>query len=149
MWFSWFFLKSRDVKTWRRTSKTESFFQKRNSIRNVLQLTRNLCHFRFNSYGPLCDFHKSDDLDLDLYPIFTKKICQGPWNWIHQLSKFRWLNQWCGLYISSITDSTFHRIGPEAVNYFGRNDFAWQLRPEVRQTAVPLPVLQSSERMAI
>ena len=54
-----------------------------------MQLTRTLCHFRFNSYGPLCDFHKSGDLDLDLYPIFTKKNCQGPWNWVHQLSKFQ------------------------------------------------------------
>ena len=56
---------------------------------NVLQPTRSLCHFRLKGYGPLCDFHKSGDLDLDLYPIFTKKNCQGPWNRIHQLSIFQ------------------------------------------------------------
>ena len=73
---------------------TEHLSQRRNFIRNVLQPTRSLCHFRFKSYGPLCDFHKSGDLDLDIYPIFTKKICQGPWNWVHQLSKFQknWAN---------------------------------------------------------
>ena len=53
--------------TWRKgvTSyvKTEHLSQKRNFIRNVLQPTRSLCHFRFKSYGPLCDFHKSGDLD--------------------------------------------------------------------------------------
>ena len=54
-----------------------------------MQLTRSLCHFRFNSYGPLCDFHKSGDLDLDLYPIFTKKFCHGPWTRIHHMSKFQ------------------------------------------------------------
>ena len=79
--------------TWRKgvTSyvKTEHLSQKRNFIRNVLQPTRSLCHFRFKSYGPLCDFYKSGDLDLDLYPIFTKIFCQGPWNWVHQLSKFQ------------------------------------------------------------
>ena len=79
--------------TWRKnlTSyvKTEGLYQKRNSIRNVMQLTRSLCLFRFNSYGPLCDFHKSGDLDLDLYPIFTKTICQGPWTRIHHMSKFQ------------------------------------------------------------
>ena len=32
---------------------------------------------------------RDGDLDLDLYPIFTQKFCQGPWNWIHQLSKFQ------------------------------------------------------------
>ena len=54
-----------------------------------MQLTRSLCDFRFKSYGQLCDFHKSGDLDLDLYPIFTKIFCQGPWNRIHQLSIFQ------------------------------------------------------------
>ena len=34
-----------------------SHVQKRHSIRNVLQPTRSLYHFRFKSYGPLCDFH--------------------------------------------------------------------------------------------
>ena len=94
MWFSLNLLKSRDVKTWRHRSKTEHLSHKRNFIRNVLQPTINLCHFRFKSYGPLCDFYKSGDLDLDLYPIFTQKIYQGPWNWVHQLSKFQknWAN---------------------------------------------------------
>ena len=59
--------------TWRKnvTSyvKTEGRLQKRHSIRNVMQPTRSLYDFRFKSYGLLCDFHKSGDLDLDLYPI--------------------------------------------------------------------------------
>ena len=63
--------------TWRKnvTSyvKTGHLSQKRNFIRNVLQPTRSLCHFRFKSYGPLSDFHKSGDLDLAFYPIFKKK----------------------------------------------------------------------------
>ena len=46
--------------TWRKnvTSyvKTDGRIQKRHSIRNVLQPTRSLYHFRFKSYGPLCDF---------------------------------------------------------------------------------------------
>ena len=79
--------------TWRKSVtsyvKTEHLSHKRNFIRNVLQPTRSLCHFQFKSYGPLCDFYKSGDLDLDLYPIFTKKICQGPWNGVHRLSKFQ------------------------------------------------------------
>ena len=37
----------------------------------------------------LCYFNKSGDLDLDLYPIFTPKKCQGPWNWVHELSNFQ------------------------------------------------------------
>ena len=47
--------------TWRKnvTSyvKTDGRMQKRHYIRNVLQPTRNLYHFRFKSYDPLCDFH--------------------------------------------------------------------------------------------
>ena len=58
------------------------------SSRINLQPTRSLYDFRFKSYGPLCDFYKSGDLDLDLYPIFTPKKCQGPWNWVHELSNF-------------------------------------------------------------
>ena len=42
------------------------------SARNNLQPTRSLYDFRFKSYGLLCDFHKSGDLDLKLYPIFKK-----------------------------------------------------------------------------
>ena len=77
--------------TWRKnvTSyvKSECLFQKWNSIRNVLQPTRNLCYFRYKSYGPLCDFHKSGDLDLDFYPI-SKKINLGRfWTRIHHMSK--------------------------------------------------------------
>ena len=63
--------------------------QRRNSIRNVLQPTRILYQFRFKSYGPLCDFRKSGDLDLDLYPILTKQNLDGPWTRIHQLSKYQ------------------------------------------------------------
>ena len=47
--------------TWREnvTSyvKTDGRMQKRHSIRNFMQPTRSLYHFRFKSYGPLCDFH--------------------------------------------------------------------------------------------
>ena len=47
--------------TWRKnvTSyvKTDGRIQKCHSIKNFLQPTRNLYHFRFKSYGPLCDFH--------------------------------------------------------------------------------------------
>ena len=135
-----FCLKSRDVKTWRRTSngwphtkapfhkerfatnqkslslpvqklwpiyyvifndyfevlwrknmtsyvKSACLFQKRNSIRNVLQPTRNLCYFRYKSYGQLCDFHKSGDLDLDFYPISKKKNLGRFWTRIHHMSK--------------------------------------------------------------
>ena len=77
--------------TWRKnvTSyvKTERLWQKRNLIRNVLQPTRSLCHFRFKSYGPLSDFHKSGDLDLALHPIFKKKNFNRPWSRRHLLSK--------------------------------------------------------------
>ena len=47
--------------TWRKnvTSyvKTDGRIQTRCSIRNILQPTRSLYHFRFKSYSPLCDFH--------------------------------------------------------------------------------------------
>ena len=46
--------------TWRKnvTSyvNSEGRLQKRHSIRNVAQPSRRLYHFRFKSYGPLCDF---------------------------------------------------------------------------------------------
>ena len=75
--------------TWRKnvTSyvKIEGLLQKRNSIRNVLQPTRSLYHFQ--SYGPLCDFHKSGDLDLDFYPISKKIILCRPWTRIDHMSK--------------------------------------------------------------
>ena len=54
-----------------------------------MQLTRSLCHFRFKSYGPLCDFHKSGDLDLDFDPISKKNNLGGPWTRIHHMSKVR------------------------------------------------------------
>ena len=77
--------------TWRKnvTSyvKTDGRLQMRHSIRNVMQLTRSLCHFRFKSYGPLCDFHKSGDLDLDFYPISKKIIVVRTWTRIHHMSK--------------------------------------------------------------
>ena len=77
--------------TWRKnvTSyvKTGHLSQKRNSIRNVLKPTRSFGHFRFKSYGPLSDFHKSGDLDLALYPIFKKKMLQGPRIRIHRMSQ--------------------------------------------------------------
>ena len=85
MWFSLIFFKV----TWRKnvTSyvKTERHSRKRNSMRNVLPPTGSLCHFRFKSYGPLSDFHKSGDLDLARWPIF-KFFCKD--------------RQRCGLYIA-------------------------------------------------
>ena len=69
--------------------KMEHLSQKRNFIRNVLQPTRSICHFRFKSYGRLSDFHKSGDLDLAFYPIFKKKIAHSPWSRRHHLSKFQ------------------------------------------------------------
>ena len=63
--------------TWRKkiTSyvKTDGRLQKRHSESNVVLPARSLYHFRFKSYGPLCDFHKSDDLDLELLSDFKKK----------------------------------------------------------------------------
>ena len=77
--------------TWRKnvTSyvKSECLLQKRNYIRNVLQPTINLCYFRYKSYGPLCDFHKSGDLDLDFYPISKKNNFGRFWTRIHHMSK--------------------------------------------------------------
>ena len=67
--------------------RTCGLLQKRNSIRNVMQLTGSLCHFRFKGYGPLCDFHKSGDLDLDFYPISNFLIFGRPWTRIHHMSK--------------------------------------------------------------
>ena len=52
-----YFLNSRDVKNVTSYVKTDGRIQKRHSIRNSLQPTRSLYHFRFKSYGPLCDFH--------------------------------------------------------------------------------------------
>ena len=37
--------------------KTDGRIQNRRSIRNICQPTRSLYHFRFKSYGLLCDFH--------------------------------------------------------------------------------------------
>ena len=91
--------------TWRKhvTSyvKTGQLSQKRNSIRNVLNPTRSFGHFRFKSYGPLSDFHKSGDLDLPFIRFSKKKIVQGPWSRRHILSKKsgRSDNR-CGLYIA-------------------------------------------------
>ena len=81
------------IVTWRKYVtayvKTEGIWQKRNYIRNVMQLSRSLCDFRFKSYGPLCDFHKSGDLDLDFYPISKKNNMGRPWTRIHHMSKFQ------------------------------------------------------------
>ena len=37
--------------------QTDGRIQNRRSIRNICQPTRSLYHFRFKSYGLLCDFH--------------------------------------------------------------------------------------------
>ena len=77
--------------TWRKkiTSyvKTDGSFQKRICERNHVLPPRSLYDFRFKSYGPLCDFHKNGDLDLDFHPISKKKNLEGPWTSLHQLSK--------------------------------------------------------------
>ena len=69
----WFFLKSRDVKAWRRTSKRRSLTEAQPT----------------GSYGPLCDFTKVVTLTLTLTPILPKKLCQGTWARVHQLYKFQ------------------------------------------------------------
>ena len=82
--------------------KTDGRLQRRHYIRNVMQLTRSLCHFRFKSYGPLCDFHKSGDLDLDFYPISKKKMCRSYLNQnTSNVKKSGRSVQWCGLYIAN------------------------------------------------
>ena len=98
----------------KRDVNSEGRLQRRYYIRNVAQPTRSLYDFRFKSYGPLCDFYKSGDLDLDLYPIFTKKIARV-----------------LGTYISC---QIFRKIGPvvacTSCNYGQTN------RQTDRQTAV-------------
>ena len=79
--------------------KPKCLLQKRNSIRNVLHPTRNLCYFRYKSYGPLCDFHKSGDLDLDFYPISKKKTFVSSLN--QNTSYVKKSVQWCGLNIAN------------------------------------------------
>ena len=54
-------------------------------FRNVFQPTRSLYDFRFKSYGILCDFYKSGDLDLDLNPNLTKILWRRTWTRVHQL----------------------------------------------------------------
>ena len=84
---------------------SESRLQKRHSIRNIAQPTGSLYDFRFKSYGPLCDFYKSGDLDLDLNPNLTKKTLPGYLDLststvpISERS-----DQWCGLYDREQTD---------------------------------------------
>ena len=72
MWFLQIFLKSRDVKTWRRTSKRsdtpEAEFYKERSATNQKSLPLPVQKL----WAIIC-FHKSGDLDLALYPIFKKK----------------------------------------------------------------------------
>ena len=114
IWRNIFFPKIYDFfkVTWRKnvTSyvKTEDRLQKRNSIRNVMQLTRSLYHFRFKRYGPLCDFHKSGDLDLDFYPISKKINLEGPWTRLHQLSKYQY-DRSTGVACTSRTDGQTDR----------------------------------------
>ena len=69
--------------------KSEGRLQRRHSIGNVVQPTTSLYDFRLKSYGTLYDFYKNGDLDLDLNPNFTKKLCQGTWTRVHQLYKFQ------------------------------------------------------------
>ena len=81
--------------------QTEGLLQKRNYIRNVLQPTRSICHFRYTSYSPLCYFHKSGDLDLDFDPI-SKKKCGWSLNQNTSYVKSSGRSvQWCGLYIAN------------------------------------------------
>ena len=81
-----FCLKSGDVKTWRRTSKSEGHLQKRYSVRNVFQPTRSFYDFRFQSYGSKGDFHGF--------------WCVWPWPWHSRSfdflnSPFVPLHDWC------------------------------------------------------
>ena len=54
--------------------KTEGTWQKRNYIRNVLQATRSLCHFRFKSYGHYLIFTKVVTLTLPFVRLSKKKV---------------------------------------------------------------------------
>ena len=54
--------------------KTEGTWQKRNYIRNVLQPTRSLCHFRFKSYGHYLIFTKVVTLTLPFVRLSKKKV---------------------------------------------------------------------------
>ena len=42
---------------WSHVTSKRDVKRRRHFIRNILQPTRSLYHFRFKSYGPLCDFH--------------------------------------------------------------------------------------------
>ena len=69
------------------------------SSRNNLQPTRNLYDFRFKSYGLLCDFHKSGDLDLNRYPIFQKFKMPGSYELHTSAAKeSERSDQYCDLY---------------------------------------------------
>ena len=103
-----FSLTSRSAKTWRRMSKTEYPWQKSHSSWNVFQPTRSLYDFRFKSYGILCDFYKSGDLDLDLNPNLTKKLWRRTWTRIHQLYKFQ-RDRPSGVTCTSRTDGQTNR----------------------------------------
>ena len=89
MWFSLIFLKSRDVQRWRRTSKH------RVSCRSgILQGTfSNQPEASTTSSSKVMAhyviFTKVVTLTLIFIRFSPKKICQGPWNWVHQLSKFQ------------------------------------------------------------
>ena len=54
--------------------KTGGTWQKRNYIRNVLQPTRSLCHFRFKSYGHYLIFTKVVTLTLPFVRLSKKKV---------------------------------------------------------------------------
>ena len=70
--FTDFCLKSRDIKTWRRTSErrylTEAELYKERFASNPKSLS-----LPVQKLWPLSDFHKSGDLDLALRPIVKKK----------------------------------------------------------------------------
>ena len=55
--FHWFLFKVTWHKNVTSYFKTDGRLQNHRSIRNICQPTRSLYHFRFKSYGPLCDFH--------------------------------------------------------------------------------------------
>ena len=64
--------------TWRKNLmsyvKTEHLSQKRNFMRNILQPTRSLCHFRFKSYGHYLIFTKVVTLTLPFVRLSKKKV---------------------------------------------------------------------------
>ena len=95
---------------------------------NVFQPTRSLYDFRFKSYGILCDFYKSGDLDLDLNPNLTKKLWPGV------------------LGPEYINCKNFRKIGPVVWPVRSRTDGQTRQTDKQTVTAVPISLQKSTNR---